>query len=131
MSFNLQQLKQMAAESGMPTSARSKRLIVNDYMDGHPVLRGDLIEIAQNRDSYRRLYDQQRAMEECIRSYDRQNGEVLSNLEIEPSRLIEYAVARVNRHLEHSARKQGLLEAPRVSRGRITERALLTDESAQ
>jgi hypothetical protein len=125
MSFNLQQLKQMATESSLQSSPRTLRIAINDFMDAHPSLRGDLCAIAQNRDSYRRKYDQERAMEDTIREYDQANGRILASIDIEPSRLIEYARDRVNRHLEQSAKDQGLSEAPRILRGRITTRPLL------
>jgi hypothetical protein len=126
MSFDIQQLKQMVTESGLSASSRTLRIALNDYTDAHPSLRADIIEIIKNRDNYRRPYDQQRDMEETIRAYDRKNGNVLENMGIEPSRLIEYVRDRINRHLEHAAQDLGLSEAPRISRGRMSTRSLLT-----
>jgi hypothetical protein len=134
MSFTLQQAKQLATESGAAPSARSLRIIVSDYVDAHPALRGDLIEIAFNRDNYRRGYDQQRHMEDVIHAYDRKNGNKLDTLGIEPSRLIEYVRDRVNYHLLVASVNQDLPEAPRILRGRIAYTRLIgpvsSDEGA-
>jgi hypothetical protein len=120
--FNLQTLKQAVTESGLRSSARSQRIAVNDYIDEHPGLRADLVEIAADRDTYRRVYDQQRHMEDTIRTYDQANGSALAQLDIEPSRLIEYARDRVNAHLQHAGY--------RIARGRI-EPLQLADQSDQ
>jgi hypothetical protein len=125
MSFTLQQLKQLATEGGAIQSKRSVKAIINDYVDAHPALRGALVEIANNRDNYRRGYDQQRHIEDVIHAYDRKNGNKLDTLGIEPSRLIEYVRDRVNYHLLVASVKQDLPEAPRILRGRIASTQLI------
>lgn len=119
--FNLQTLRQAVTESGLAPSNRSLRISINDYVDAHPLLRADLVEIHHNRNNYRRVYDQQRHMETVIREYDRKNGNVLASMQIEPSRLIEYVRDRVNRHAEHAGF--------RLTRGRVAPLQLTAPES--
>lgn len=130
MSFDLHSLQQDVTESGLEPSARSMRVTVNDFMDAHPLLRADLIAIAYKRDTYPEVYDQKRDMEIAIRDYDEKNGHVLSTLTIAPSRLVKYARDRVNTHLLTSAEKRGASEAPRIVRGRISAKPLLTSTPA-
>lgn len=118
--FSLADIQQAVIETEITPNSRSARLVINDFMDSHPALRAQLVEIAFNRDKYRRVYDQQRHMEEVVMKFDKEEGNQLIKMDITPSQLIEYAKDRVNKY----AKKAGV----RILRGRVVP-LQITDQS--